>query len=438
MAKTIHEVRDAIHGFIQFGNLEKALIDSRPYQRLRAIHQLALSYEVYPGANHTRFEHCLGVMDVASRIFDSIFFRGQLSDPVRERISDEIQHPQIDYWRTAVRAAALLHDVGHLPFSHAAEKVLLPEGWDHERITAELIRKSELKNILEGPSPAIKVEDVVDLAWDFRKRKSANLTPWKTLLNEILTGNTFGADRIDYLLRDSYHIGVPYGRIDPLRLISGLRVIIDPQNSEIALALDKGSLHTAEALLLARYFMYAQVYFHDVRRVYDIHLKDFLEAYLPGGKFPTDWEAFLEISDYELLGALRKSSADSSDKLHHLASRIVKRKHFRKVYELVSPHKIVCPTMLEDVIEFCEREFRKENVRWDSYPPKSETNLFWVVMQDGSLQSSLEISDVLSKLPTFEVGLVFVAPEIRDGAKPRVDAFVKQQLAAAGTTGTGR
>jgi HD superfamily phosphohydrolase len=232
------------------------------------------------------------------------------------------------------------------------------------------------------------------------------LTPCKTLLNEIITGNTFGADRIDYLLRDSYHVGVPYGKIDPSRLISGLRVTIDPSNNEIVLGLDSGSLHPAEALLLARYFMYVQVYLHNVRRIYDIHLKDFLLSFLPGGKFSVDWKKFLKVTDDEILSALRLSVADTSDKNHELACRVIGRQHFRTVYELISPHKVKCPTIFDDAVQFARDEFGDENVRSDTYPPKTEANDFLVIMDDGSIKSSLDISSVVPNLPTFEIGLI--------------------------------
>jgi HD superfamily phosphohydrolase len=428
MGKTRHEVRDVIHDFVHFNNVERSLVDAAPFQRLRSIHQLAMSYQVYPGATHKRFEHSLGVMEVAGRIFDAVFDR-QLDERVSDRISEEMHGANKSYWKNVLRAGALLHDIGHLPFSHAAEKALLPEGWDHERLTAEIIRSSELKGILENPSPPIKVEDVIDVAWDFRKRKNVTLTPWKTLLNEIITGNTFGADRIDYLLRDSYHIGVPYGTIDPSRLISGLRVTIDPSNNEIALGLDSGSLHPAEALLLARYFMYVQVYFHSVRRIYDIHLKDFLLAYLPGGKFSVDWKEFLKVTDDEILSALRLSLADTSDKNHELAARVIGRKHFRTVYELISPHKLKCPTIFDDAVQFALGEFGEENVRSDSYTPKSEASDFLVIMDDGSPKSSLDISSVVPHLPTFEIGLIFLPPSLKvEGAK-KIRSFVEKRLA---------
>ena len=323
MPKVRHEVRDGVHGFVSFNNLEKRLIDSEPFQRLRCIHQLAMGYQVYPGATHTRFEHSLGVMEVADRIFHAVF-DVTVPDPVRERIADELEPRRKENWRQIVRVAALLHDVGHLPFSHAAEEVL-PVGWNHERITAEIVRHSEIARILEGDS--IRPDDVVDLCWDLKKRfrveQDVNLSPWKTLLNEIITGNTFGADRIDYLLRDSWHAGVSYGRFDTGRLIGGLRAVIHPDNQEIALGLDVGSIHSAEALSLARYFMYTQVYFHDVRRVYDRHLRDFLQAWLDGGKFPSSWERIMEYTDHEVTAAIRSSAAQSDDRLKVLAGRLI-------------------------------------------------------------------------------------------------------------------
>ncbi len=428
MAKLIHELRDGIHGFILFDQLEKRLIDSGPMQRLRCIHQLAICYQVYPGATHKRFEHSLGVMEVATRIFDQVFNR-RLDDGIHKRIKEELEPDKKSYWRRVVRLAGMLHDVGHLPFSHAAEEALLPEGWNHERITAEILRKSEIGATLKNEKPPIDPEDVVDVAWDVKKRSQTEsrttLSPWKTLLNEIICGNTFGADRIDYLLRDSWHAGVAYGRFDPDRLIAGLTVLIDPLNEEIALGLDIGAIHTAEALLLARYFMYTQVYFHDVRRVYDLHLKEFLQAWLEGGKFPSDWRRLMDLTDHEVLAAMRKAAASPGDERHELVSRVLARKHFRTVYEFVSTHKRKRPTILEDVLKATSAEFGSENVRTDKYGPKSETNDFLVKTEDGAVESSLQVSGVIANVPAVEIGLIFAKAEIAEKAKPWVDAKVK-------------
>jgi HD superfamily phosphohydrolase len=429
MSKVQHEVRDVIHGFVRFNNLEKRLIDSAPFQRLRGIHQLAMCYQVYPGATHKRFEHSLGAMEVADRIFRAVFDVA-VPDAVRERIADELEPRRKENWRQVVRVAALLHDIGHLPFSHAAEKALLPEGWNHERITAEMIRGSEIADILRRDS--VDPEDVVDLAWDVKERLEVeprvDLSPWKTLLNEIITGNTFGADRIDYLLRDSWHVGVTYGRFDADRLIRGLRAVIDPSNEEIALGLDVRSIHAAEALLLARYFMYTQVYFHDVRRVYDRHLQDFLQEWLDGGKFPADWRELLGFSDHEVIAAIRASAADPADRLHGLASRLVSRRHFRTVFELLGSHKQRRPTIFQDILNFTLATYGADQVRFDQLRPESETNDFPVLTDNDTAVSSLLVSEMIARLPTIEFGLIFVPPVLKDQAKRKIEAEMKRLL----------
>ena len=430
MAKTRHEVRDAIHGFILFDPIEKKLIDSEPMQRLRCIHQLAMTYQVYPGATHTRFEHSLGVMEFSGLIFDQLF-RERLPDDVQSRIPQEMDKPEKDYWRKVTRIAGLLHDVGHLPFSHAAEKELLPEGWNHERITAEIIRNSEIAVALASANPPIRPEDVVDVAWDASKRSKTErdgLTPWKMLLNEIVCGDTFGADRIDYLLRDSLHAGVAYGRFDPDRLISGLTVVIDPETSEIAIGLEIGAIHAAEALLLARYFMYTQVYFHDVRRAYDLHLKEFLQAWLPDGKFSNNWEELLTISDHEVLVAAREALQSPESPLHDLAKRLLSRRHFRTVYELNPAEKKRRPTIFADLISYAREEFGEGSICFDQYGPKSETNNFPVRTDSNKIEISSRVSDVIKNVPAVEIGLIFADEDVRDEAKKGIDARLNELL----------
>jgi HD superfamily phosphohydrolase len=431
MGKVSHEVRDGLFGFIEFNNLEKALIDSAPVQRLRCIHQLAMCFEVYPGATHTRFEHSLGVMEVASRIFRNVFER-RLSDAVHQRVEEELASDRKAYWARVLRLAALLHDVGHLPFSHGAEEELLPDGWNHERLSAEIIRHSEIGELLKNARPIIDPEDVVDLCWDVRKRSKVEpdiaLSPWKTLLNEIITGNTFGADRIDYLLRDSWHAGVGYGRFDPDRLIAGLRALVDPNLDEVTLGLDHGAIHAAEALLTARYFMYTQVYFHDVRRAYDMHLRDYLKNWLRDGRFSCKWSELLKFSDHEVMAALRASTLDPSDRLHPFSRALMQRQHFRTVYEQVSSHKQKRPMILEELAEFARRRFGADVVRTDSYGPKSETNDFWVATDDGSIESSLEVSGIIARLPALEFGFLFVSPELKDTARSLIEVEVQRLL----------
>src|SRR5215469_2897161 len=120
MPKNIHEIRDAIHVFIRMDTPEREVLNSRPFQRLRHIHQLALTYLVYPGATHKRFEHSLGVMELAGRAFDAVTNRENVDDQART-LFPEITHTDfLVYWRKVLRIAALCHDLGHPPFSHAA------------------------------------------------------------------------------------------------------------------------------------------------------------------------------------------------------------------------------------------------------------------------------------------------------------------------------
>ena len=214
------EVRDPLHVFVKLQAAELPVLNSAPFQRLRHIHQLALSYLVYPGATHRRFEHSLGVMELATRIFNVVVDDEHLTDEVREIVpKDPFDR---EYWRRALRMAALCHDTGHLPFSHAAEKELLPEGADHETLTAQIVRSDEMAPTWKAMK--LDPEDIVKLAVEPEDVPGA-LPPWQAILNEIITGASFGADRMDYLLRDSLHAGVAYGRFDHFRLIDTLRIL---------------------------------------------------------------------------------------------------------------------------------------------------------------------------------------------------------------------
>src|SRR5258708_1251226 len=161
MTKIFHEIRDPIHVFIHMDWYEKKVLDSRPFQRLRNITQLALTYLLYPGATHRRFEHSLGVMELASRVFDIVTRQDNVTDAIREQIPEISDAGRLTYWKRALRIAALCHDLGHLPFSHAAEKELLPGEWDHERITREIVQHEDMRQILDRMTPPIRATDVV-------------------------------------------------------------------------------------------------------------------------------------------------------------------------------------------------------------------------------------------------------------------------------------
>jgi HD superfamily phosphohydrolase len=308
--KHTHEFRDPIHVFVTLDSDERRVVDSRPFQRLRHIHQLATSFLVFPGATHRRFEHFLGVMHLAGLVFDIVTAPENVHSEVKEYMPADHQR---GYWRRIVRLAALCHDIGHLPFSHAAEHELLPDGWNHERLTYELVLSTEMRDILMNSIPPIIPERLAKIAIGLKKLSEfmddVRFDMWETLLSEIIVGDAFGVDRIDYLLRDAYHAGVVYGRFDHHRLLQTLRIL--PKNDrEPWLGVEAGGIEAAEAMSLARYFMYKQVYFHHVRRAYDIHLKDFLKEWLEGAFFPTSVEQHLQLTDNEVTAAMLHASRE--------------------------------------------------------------------------------------------------------------------------------
>jgi len=411
------EIRDPIHVFVRFGDAEEKIIGSRAFQRLRYIHQLALTYLVYPSATHRRFEHCLGVMEVASRIYDVVTNPQNIyHDSIREfvpRAKNSIFWHE--YWGRVLRFAALCHDLGHLPFSHAAED-LLPEGWNHERLSQEIIMGKEFEPLWKELK--VQPEDVAKLALGKKKCK-LEFSDWETILSEIIVGDVFGADRIDYLLRDSYHAGVSYGRFDHYRLIDTLRILpVSLKDSrEPGLGVERGGLESAEALLWARYFMYTQLYFHPTRRIYDIHLMEFLKEWLPGGRFPPEVDKHIICSDNEVTAGLWKAAADSSEPGHALAKRIISREHFRQVYEPSSSDQLRVLAPGKHIYDGLVAQFGKDKVRRDAFAQKGGSYDFPVYTKAEEIDSSLALSPTLSKVPTFSVDRVYVNMAIRDEAK---------------------
>ncbi|MEW6283672.1 MAG: HD domain-containing protein [Candidatus Eremiobacterota bacterium] len=151
MPKYTHEIRDPVHAFLKVTTEERDVVNSKPFQRLREIQQLALTHLVYPGATHRRFEHSLGVMELATRAFDVVTHPESLTDDVKELVPEIGNPDKLRTGRKLVRMAALLHDVGHLPFSHAGEeRELLPPNWNHEFFSFQLILRSELANLLKA------------------------------------------------------------------------------------------------------------------------------------------------------------------------------------------------------------------------------------------------------------------------------------------------
>ena len=246
MTERPHEMRDPIHGFIKLSETEKRLIDTQVFQRLRRIRQLAMTFLVYPCAVHTRFDHSIGVMHIAGRICNRL----------RELNPARICEEDID----RVRLAALLHDVGHGPFSHVSEYLLDKYALDedaggrvrekiHEKITVDIVcNDPQINDILDDDERNFVIEMI-----------QGKPTPdW----HRDIVSNELDADKMDYLLRDSYFTGVKYGIYDLEKIIESC--LIEGDKTETSLAVSSKGIYALEQLLLARYHMTQQVYWHRV------------------------------------------------------------------------------------------------------------------------------------------------------------------------------
>lgn len=335
-----HIFRDPIHGFIKVYDVERDIINTPAFQRLRRIKQLGLTCLIYHGADHTRFAHSLGVMELASRIFDITVLKDKTGDRILKWKKEETEKNKV-----LLRLVALLHDIGHAPFSHQGEE-LFPNGLDHEDFSAKIVAKdSELRSIIKRLQDKYDVNVTIDDVKNFLLGKQP-----EPFMQQIISG-PLDADKMDYLWRDSYYAGVHYGRFDIDRLVNTFVVVYDRIRKSPALGVDIGGLYTAEALMLARYYMFLQVYFHEVRRAYDIHVTDFLKTLLPKGKFPVKVKDYLSYDDYIVFGKLKESVVRKRSSWK-LAARVFFRRHFKTVKQ----HTTVRPTQKE--IKLFENNYR--------------------------------------------------------------------------------
>jgi len=227
----IAEIRDPVHGYIHITDVEKEIIDTPIFQRLRRIRQLAGANLTYPSAQHTRFEHSLGTMYLAGLTSTSLISKTQITD-------EDVQE---------LRLSALLHDIGHGPFSHLFEEALTEKrNLTHEDITQRIIKETEIKDLIE--KYGFNSRDISELSLGLSLKRAK-------FMNEIVAGG-LSVDIMDYLLRDSYFTGVEYGKVDVHRLIDSFEIF------DGKLAIDQAALYAFEAFNIARYEMFKAVYFH--------------------------------------------------------------------------------------------------------------------------------------------------------------------------------
>ncbi len=242
MSDRFEVVRDPLWNTIQLDQTAVRIIDTPSFQRLRHVRQLGLAYLVYPGATHTRFDHALGVYHLTRRALSILAERGELADV------DPVECTLVPY-------AALLHDIGHYPFSHAVEELdtsRVPK--HHEALTPTFLRAPELRDILESVAP--DAPERID-----RMIQGRSESPLQGLVSGSLD-----LDKIEYLNRDATFCGVPYGVVDVDRLIHALALLRDPESGRAEIGIHEKGLSALESLLFAKYQMFRNVYWHHAVR----------------------------------------------------------------------------------------------------------------------------------------------------------------------------
>ena len=283
---------DPVHHFIELGAAEVALLDTRPMQRLRRLRQLGLAYLAFPAAEHSRFSHALGALAMGERVFTA------LRDHGGAFFADEHDYRE---QRRLLRVSLLLHDVGHGPFSHACEAVL---GIRHEARTQAILALDEMRAVLDALE--IDPRDVLSLV-------TGDSPPRNGVLKELVSGPNLDADRMDYLLRDAYFTGVAGGRYDVDQLVGSLRVF--DLEGEAALGVDGRGIVALESFVLARYMMFATVYFHHTTRMFERVLQEALREIWPDPRALDPIDAFLEWDDARVFEALRQASGEAASAL---------------------------------------------------------------------------------------------------------------------------
>ena len=275
-------IKDSVHDHIEVSGVAEELLDTPTVQRLRHISQLGTVQLVYPAANHTRFEHSLGVYHLADRALDELVIEGRQAE--------------------RIRAAALLHDVGHGPFSHNIEALTHRKTGKYHDDVADLLDSGAVGKILREH--------------DLAPAHIAELVAGEGQFGQLVSGE-LDVDRMDYLVRDAHHTGVPYGTIDAERLLRELTFV----DNELVLA--EGNVQTAESLLLARALMNPTVYMHPVARISKAMLRRASERLLATTEI--DAGELRRMDDHDLLVALRTTAATETFAERYDERRLFKR-----------------------------------------------------------------------------------------------------------------
>lgn len=391
-------LKDPVHSYIYI-NYEVIwnCLDSKEFQRLRRIRQLGGDFQVYPTAEHSRFSHSLGVYEIVRRMVTEI-----------KSLSVELS----EYDKICVMLAGLLHDVGHGPFSHAFEHVT---NHSHEDYTAKIILgETELNQVLTEVSPRLP-EDIVSII----EHNHPN-----DILNQIISGQ-LDADRMDYLLRDSYFSATSYGQFDLERILRTMRVRKIDENKK-ALVVKYTGIHSVEDYIMARYQMYWQVYYHPVARSYEavfIQLFNRLKDIFKDNKeYFSDMKVLIPFLEKNVVSVEEYFKLDENsllyccsliqDKDDEIAADLARRLQNRRLFEYVDyseENLAQIKNMLKEQNLDEKYYLRVENVEASVYSPYKGRKIL-IEQLDGkivALEKASTIVESITKGETKREGTIF-------------------------------
>ena len=391
-------LKDPVHSYIHIHyEVIWNCLDSKEFQRLRRIRQLGGDFQVYPTAEHSRFSHSLGVYEIVRRMVTEV-----------KTLCAELT----EYEKVCVMLAGLLHDVGHGPFSHAFEHVT---NHSHEEYTAKIILgDTELNSILRAVSKKMP-EDIVSIIQH---------THENDILNQIVSGQ-LDADRMDYLLRDSYFTATSYGQFDLERILRTMRVRKTSEGRKVIVVKHTG-IHSVEDYIMARYQMYWQVYYHPVARSYEAvfiqlfnRLKDIFKDnkdYFEDMKVLIPFLEKAEVSEEEYYrldeNSLLYCCALIQDKDDVIAADLAKRLQNRKLFEYVDYNEenlAQIQNMLRENGYDEQYYLRIENIEASVYSPYKGRKIL-IEKLDGqivALEKASTIVESITKGQTKKEGTIF-------------------------------
>ncbi|MBP9841055.1 MAG: HD domain-containing protein [Simkaniaceae bacterium] len=386
------KIFDSVHHFIHVDELENDLIHSEPFHRLHFIHQLGAAFFVYPGGTHSRFEHSLGVMELATRIYDQI-----TSIEHNNELIPQVGSKEHIYWRKVMRMAALCHDMGHLPFSHTAERLLFGEK-GHEKWTARIIESPYLAPIWEKLDPNRDVKsDVIKIAVG-----SEVSTPWEGIVSQIVMADFFGADRIDYLIRDAKYTGLPYGMFDYHQMIEMLRIL--PYQGTWTIGIEESGIESCEALLASRYFMHKRLCQYPSVKSYGFHMARFMKTSF-GAALTGDLDAYLQLTDNEII-----------TEMHRAARNPLHSGHFDAACLSLNLPRFKAVPFHEELPDLSHLPEGKYGTEIDPTHRNTLALTIPVLRKDGGIVSGERLSEI--KIPQGPTHWVFISPELAEEIYP--------------------